>query len=81
MHKLVLLRHGESAWNEGNRFCGWHDVGLSSNGLQEAWSAAAQLKEMNLVFDQAHTSYLKRAIITLNIVLEHLDQAWIPVHK
>lgn len=81
MRTLVLLRHGESEWNEGNRFCGWNDVDLSSTGLKEAWSAAEELKKEKLAFDVAYTSYLKRAIKTLNIVLEHLDQSWIPVHK
>ena len=79
--KLVLIRHGESAWNLENRFTGWKDVDLSPKGMEEAKSAGKVLKEMNLVFDVAYTSYLKRAIKTLNIVLEEMDELYIPVHK
>ena len=71
--KLVLIRHGESEWNLENRFTGWKDVDLSPKGIEEAKSAGKILKEMNLVFDVAYTSYLKRAIKTLNIVLEEMD--------
>ena len=79
--KLVLIRHGESAWNLENRFTGWKDVDLSPKGIEEAKAAGKILKEMNLVFDVAYTSYLKRAIKTLNIVLEEMDELYIPVHK
>ncbi len=79
--KLVLIRHGESAWNLENRFTGWKDVDLSPKGVEEAKSAGKALKEMNLVFDVAYTSYLKRAIKTLNIVLEEMDELYIPVYK
>lgn len=79
--KLVLIRHGESEWNLENRFTGWKDVDLSSKGIEEAKSAGKILKEMNLVFDIAYTSYLKRAIKTLNIVLEEMDELYIPVYK
>ena len=79
--KLVLIRHGESEWNLENRFTGWKDVDLSPKGIEEAKSAGKILKEMNLVFDVAYTSYLKRAIKTLNIVLEEMDELYIPVHK
>ena len=79
--KLVLIRHGESVWNLENRFTGWKDVDLSPKGMEEAKSAGKILKEMNLVFDVAYTSYLKRAIKTLNIVLEEMDELYIPVYK
>ena len=79
--KLVLISHGESAWNLENRFTGWKDVDLSPKGIEEAKAAGKILKEMNLVFDVAYTSYLKRAIKTLNIVLEEMDELYIPVYK
>ena len=79
--KLVLIRHGESARNLENRFTGWKDVDLSPKGIEEAKAAGKILKEMNLVFDVAYTSYLKRAIKTLNIVLEEMDELYIPVYK
>ena len=79
--KLVLIRHGESAWNLENRFTGWKDVDLSPKGIEEAKAAGKILKEMNLVFDVAYTSYLKRAIKTLNIVVEEMDELYIPVYK
>ena len=79
--KLVLIRHGESEWNLENRFTGWKDVDLSQKGIEEAKAAGKILKEMNLVFDVAYTSYLKRAIKTLNIVLEEMDELYIPVYK
>jgi 2,3-bisphosphoglycerate-dependent phosphoglycerate mutase len=79
MKTLVLLRHGQSQWNKENRFTGWVDVPLSEEGVAEAKQAAALLKEGGFVFDHAFTSYLKRAIKTLWIVLEGLDQMWIPV--
>lgn len=81
MIKLVLLRHGESTWNRENRFTGWTDVDLSAVGFEEAKFAGQLLKEAGFTFDMAHTSVLKRAIRTLNIVLDELDLLWIPVKK
>ncbi len=81
MKKLVLLRHGESLWNKENRFTGWIDVELSSQGLQEAQEAGRTLREAGYEFDIAYTSLLKRAIKTLWLVLEEMDQMWIPVHR
>jgi len=81
MHKLVLLRHGESTWNKENRFTGWTDVDLTERGRQEAAEAGRLLKEDGYVFDLAFTSVLKRAIKTLGIALDVLDQLWIPVTK
>jgi len=81
MHKLVLLRHGESTWNKENRFTGWTDVDLSEKGREEAKEAARLLREGGYTFDIAFTSVLKRAIRTLGIVLDHLDLLWIPVTK
>jgi len=80
MKKLVLLRHGESTWNEENRFTGWTDVALSEKGVQEAKTAALLLKQNGFVFDVAYTSLLKRAIKTLWIVLEDMELMWIPVN-
>ncbi len=79
MKKVVLLRHGESVWNEENRFTGWTDVGLTENGQKEAQSAGELLKSEGYEFDVAFTSVLKRAIKTLWIALEELDRMWIPV--
>lgn len=79
--KLVLLRHGESEWNLENRFTGWKDVGLSPNGKKEAWEAGRLLQEAGMDFDICYTSYLKRAIDTLNPVLEQMDREWLPVIK
>jgi 2,3-bisphosphoglycerate-dependent phosphoglycerate mutase len=81
MKKLVLIRHGESAWNVENRFTGWTDVDLAPKGIQEAHEAARQLKEGGYTFDVAHTSVLKRAIRTLWMLLDGLDLMWIPVHR
>merc|ERR1719229_1360344 len=81
VYKIVLIRHGESEWNKTNQFCGWHDADLSELGVQEAHAAGQMLKDNKFVFDVAYTSLLKRAIKTLNITLEELDQMWIPVHK
>ena len=81
MHKLVLLRHGESTWNLENRFTGWTDVDLSPKGVQEAHEAARLLKEGGYTFDVAYTSVLKRAIRTLWIVQDGMDLMWIPVHR
>lgn len=81
MKILVLLRHGESTWNRENRFTGWTDVDLTERGVAQARRAGQQLGEEGLRFDVAHTSVLKRAIRTLWIVLDELDQMWIPVHR
>ena len=81
MKKLVLLRHGESAWNLDNRFTGWTDVDLSPKGLLEAREAARLLREGGYGFDVAFTSVLKRAIRTLWVVLDEMDLMWIPVHR
>jgi 2,3-bisphosphoglycerate-dependent phosphoglycerate mutase len=81
MHKLVLLRHGESTWNRENRFTGWTDVDLSERGRQEAQEAGRLLREGGYVFDIAYTSVLKRAIRTLWYVLDALDLMWLPVEK
>ncbi len=81
MIKLVLLRHGESTWNKENRFTGWTDVDLSEKGLEEAKAAGELLKKEGFVFDVAHTSVLKRAIRTLWIALDQMDQMWLPVKK
>jgi len=79
MNQLVLLRHGESVWNEENRFTGWTDVSLSEKGIEEALRAGQVLKAEGFVFDVAFTSVLKRAIKTLWIVLEEMGLMWIPV--
>lgn len=81
MKKLVLIRHGESEWNKENKFTGWTDVDLSEKGHQEAMQAGKLLKEEGYKFDKAYTSYLKRAIHTLNHVLDELDENYIPVEK
>ena len=79
MHKVVLLRHGESTWNKENRFTGWTDVDLSEKGLKEAKTAGQVLKKEGYKFDMAYTSVLKRAIRTLWITLDEMDLMWIPV--
>ena len=81
MLKLVLLRHGESQWNKENRFTGWTDVDLSEKGIEEASKAGKTLKDNGFVFRVAYTSYLRRAIKTLWLTLEEMDQMWIPVLK
>lgn len=81
MYKLVLLRHGQSEWNLTNRFTGWTDVGLTDQGRAEAHSAGTLLREGGYRFDVAYTSVLRRAIQTLWITLEELEQEWIPVHR
>lgn len=81
MYTLVLLRHGESAWNKENRFTGWTDVDLSEKGKEEAHEGAVDLKKAGFTFDIAFTSVLKRAIRTLWIVLDELDLMWIPVQR
>ena len=81
MQKLVLLRHGESTWNKENRFTGWTDVDLSEEGFKQAKKAGELLKRYGYNFDEGFTSVLKRSIKTLQIVLEELDELWIPVQK
>src|SRR5213593_1235301 len=81
MHKLVLLRHGESTWNQENRFTGWTDVDLSERGRHEAHEAGRLLREGGFSFDLAYTSVLKRAIRTLWIALDELDLDWLPTVK
>ncbi len=81
MKKLVLLRHGESVWNEENRFTGWTDVDLAEEGIKEARKAGQALKKEGFIFDAAFTSVLKRAIRTLWIVLDDMDLMWIPVYR
>ena len=81
MYKVILLRHGESVWNQENRFTGWTDVDLSAKGLQEANNAGKLLRKEGYVIDFAFTSLLKRAIRTLWITLDQMDLMWIPVDR
>jgi len=81
MHKLILLRHGQSDWNLENRFTGWTDVDLSATGIEEARSAGRMLLDKGFTFDIAYTSLLKRAIRTLWIVMDVMDLMWIPVYR
>ena len=81
MMKLVLVRHGESEWNKLNLFTGWTDVDLSEKGHEEAAAAGKLLKAEGYDFDVCYTSYLKRAIHTLNHILDEMDRVWLPVTK
>lgn len=81
MYKLVLVRHGQSEWNEKNLFTGWVDVDLTDKGRLEASNASKLLLDAGFNFDVAYTSVLKRAIKTLNIILDGMNQHWIPVNK
>lgn len=81
MKRIVLLRHGESVWNRENRFTGWTDVDLSEKGVAEAAKAGETLRKEGFRFGRAYVSYLKRAVKTLDAVLDKLDQDWIPVAK
>ena len=81
MHKLVLIRHGESTWNLENRFTGWTDVPLTDTGVAQARQSGQLLKEAGFEFDLAYTSVLRRAIWTLWHCLEELDRSWLPVHN
>jgi 2,3-bisphosphoglycerate-dependent phosphoglycerate mutase len=81
MRKLVLLRHGESDWNRENRFTGWTDVDLSTQGIAEARAAGKLLKAEGYAFDLSFTSVLQRAIRTLWIALDELGQMWLPEEK
>jgi 2,3-bisphosphoglycerate-dependent phosphoglycerate mutase len=79
--RLVLLRHGQSAWNLENLFTGWHDVDLTGQGREEARAAGSLLAEQGFAFERAFTSVLKRAIRTLWIALDEMDRMWIPVER
>ena len=79
MHKLVLIRHGESTWNLENRFTGWTDVDLTSTGIEQAKNAGRLLKAEGYEFDLAYTSVLKRATRTLWLTLDEMDRTWLPV--
>ncbi len=81
MYKLVLIRHGQSEWNKLNLFTGWTDVNLTEQGVNEAREGGKVLKKEGFSFDVAYTSVLKRAIKTLNFVLDEMNLDWIPVHK
>ena len=81
MHKLVLIRHGESVWNRDNLFTGWTDVDLSARGVAQSMTAGQNFIESGYTFDLAYTSVLKRAIRTLWIILDKMDLMWIPVYR
>ena len=81
MPSLVLIRHGQSAWNLENRFTGWWDVDLTEQGTREAWAAGAAMKAAGLDFDMTYTSYQTRAIKTLNLALEAMGRLWLPTSK
>lgn len=81
MKRIVLLRHGESIWNQENRFTGWYDVDLAEKGVSEARAAGRLMKEQGFIFDIAFTSVLKRAIRTLWLALDQMDLMWIPITK
>ncbi len=81
MHRLVLIRHGQSTWNRENRFTGWTDVDLTEQGVSEARASGRLLAEEGFRFDLCYTSVLKRAIRTLWLVLDELDQMWLPVER
>lgn len=81
MYKIVLLRHGQSTWNQENRFTGWTDVDLTEQGLEEAHNAGRLMREAGFSFDIAFSSVLKRAIRTLFIALDEMDRLWIPVQR
>lgn len=81
MHRLILLRHGQSVWNAENRFTGWTDVGLTEQGLAETRHATELLRAAGVDVDVAFTSVLSRAIETLHVVLGGMDRLWVPVHK
>ena len=81
VHKVVFVRHGESIWNKSNRFTGWVDVPLNDKGIEEARAAGRRLRQAGFEFDVAYTSMLKRAIKTNNMILDEMDQDWLPIHK
>jgi 2,3-bisphosphoglycerate-dependent phosphoglycerate mutase len=78
---LVILRHGESTWNQQNLFTGWHDVPLSDKGRTEAAAAGRSMAAAGIYFDHAHTSLLERAVVTCNLALEAMGQVWLPVSR
>nr|XP_042128964.1 bisphosphoglycerate mutase isoform X2 [Peromyscus maniculatus bairdii] len=80
-HRLIILRHGEGAWNKENRFCSWVDQKLNSEGLEEARNCGRQLKALNFEFDLVFTSMLNRSIHTAWLILEELGQEWVPVES
>lgn len=81
MYQLVLTRHGQSQWNLENRFTGWTDVNLTKQGVEEAIEAGQKLKEKGYSFDIGYTSLLRRAIHTLSVILDEMEQTWLPVVK
>ncbi|MEI4269763.1 MAG: 2,3-diphosphoglycerate-dependent phosphoglycerate mutase [Candidatus Dasytiphilus stammeri] len=81
VNKIIFLRHGESEWNKKNCFSGWYDINLSEKGEAEAKLAGQVLKQEGWYFDYAFTSVLKRAIQSLGIILDVLDQSWLPIEK
>lgn len=81
MKRLILVRHGESAWNKLNLFTGWTDVDLTENGIKEAFEAGKLLKKEGFKPQMCYTSYLKRAVKTLNQILDAMDMDWLPVEK
>ena len=78
---LVLLRHGQSTWNELNLFTGWHDVDLTAKGEREAAAAGALMRDEGLRFDFAHTSVLTRAVMTCHLALREMGQVWLPLQR
>ncbi|KAM4823693.1 bisphosphoglycerate mutase-like isoform X2 [Urocitellus parryii] len=80
-YKLIMLRHGEGAWNKENRFCSWVDQKLNSKGEEEARNCGKQLKSLNFEFDLVFTSILNRSIHTAWLILEELGQEWVPVES
>ncbi|MBM3730668.1 MAG: 2,3-diphosphoglycerate-dependent phosphoglycerate mutase [Actinobacteria bacterium] len=78
---LVLLRHGQSTWNELNLFTGWHDVELTTRGEHEAVAAGALMRSEGLCFDFAHTSVLTRAVMTCHLALREMGQVWLPMQR
>lgn len=81
MVKLVITRHGESQANRDNIFTGWSDVPLTQNGIAQAHQAAQAILQHHIEFDDVHTSYLQRAIVTANLICDQLDQLYVPIHK
>lgn len=80
-YNLCFLRHGQSTWNRDNRFIGWHDTPLTDDGVLEARVAGQMLSNSGILFDEVHTSLLRRCIRTVNLTLMEMQQEWIPVHK
>ncbi|MBM7544357.1 2,3-bisphosphoglycerate-dependent phosphoglycerate mutase [Periweissella beninensis] len=79
--ELIIMRHGQSVANRDNIFTGWSDVALTELGIKQAMAAGQKIKTCQIKFSQVHTSYLKRAIQTTNIVMEQIDQLWVPLNK